>query len=530
MKKPIRVLIVEDREDDAELVLLELQRGGYDPVWLRVETPEAMSAALDEPWNIIISDWSMPRFSAMAAFATLRETGLDIPFIIVSGTIGEETAVAAMKAGVQDFMTKGHLSRLIPAIERELREVEVRREAHQMHEHLLISERMASVGTLAAGVAHEINNPLAAVIGNVEMATETLARMVEEVNRQSASTPEQIDSRQDFLTRSAERLAEIQEAMVMIDEAAERMRLVVRDLRVFSHPGDEKYQGPVDIRTVVESSLRMASTEIRHRAQIVREYDEVALVDGSESRLGQIFLNLIVNAAQSIPEGRAAANEIVIAIRMAETGQVIVEIRDTGSGIPPDILPRIFDPFFTTKPSGIGTGLGLAICHRLVVALGGEISVESEVGIGTRFRIALPVARLDVQKELTTLLRTPMGRRGSVLLVDDEPALRKTIPAMLKKDLDVRAVGTAREAIQLITEGARFDLILCDLMMPEMTGMDLYEELDRSVPDQARKMAFVTGGAFTDGSRTFLDRIPNPVIEKPFTSAMIRQFVRDLLG
>lgn len=529
MKTPIRVLIVEDEDDDAELVLLELKRGGYDPTSMRVETTEAMDAALDQPWDVVISDWSMPHFSAMTAFALLQSRGLDLPFIIVSGMIGEETAVTAMKIGVHDFMTKGHFSRLIPAIERERREFEIRQQSRKMREQLMISERMASLGTLAAGVAHEINNPLLAVIGNVEFATETLAQMTKEARRRSALTDEGNASQQDFLTWSAARLAEVEEAMAVTQEAAERMRLVVRDLRIFSHPGNEKDQGPVDLRKVLESSIRMASTEIRHRAQIVEEYGEVALVDGSEARLGQILLNLIVNAAQAIPEGKATQNEVGVALRMGESGKVIVEIWDTGSGISPDILSRIFDPFFTTKAQGVGTGLGLAICHCLVTALGGEISVESEVGKGTRFSIALPVASQPVRKSETIVPLPSTGSRANILVVDDEPAVRKVVVRTLQKEYDISAVGAAKEAVQLIAEGARFDLILCDLMMPEMTGMDLHAELDRVAPDQSGKMAFVTGGAFTDGARAFLERMPNAVIEKPFTSAELRQFVADFL-
>lgn len=521
--------MVEDREDDAELVLLELRRGGFKPTYLRVDTPAAMNAALEQSWDIVISDWSMPQFGAMAAFGMIQEKSLDLPFIIVSGTVGEETAVAAMKIGVHDFMSKGRLLRLIPAIERELRDVEVRQKSRKMHEQLVISERMASVGTLAAGVAHEINNPLAALIGNVEFLTETLARMTDEVRRLTARTEDETISSQDFLNWSAERLAEARDSMTVMQDASERMRLVIRDLKVFSYPGEEKNHGPVDIRAVLESSLRMAAAEIRPRARLVREYAEVPPVEGSESRLGQIILNLIINAAQAIPEGRAEENEIGVALRMEEFGRVVVEIWDTGSGIPPDILPRIFDPFFTTKPSGVGTGLGLAICHRLITALGGEITVESQVGEGTRFRIFLPAAHQAAQEEANVLAPPTAQPRATILLVDDEPALRMTIHRILQTEYDVSAVGSAKEAIQLIIGGARFDLILCDLMMPEMTGMDLHAELDRMTPDQAGRMAFVTGGAFTEHALSFLERMPGSVIEKPFTSARIRQFVRGLL-
>lgn len=529
MKPRLRVLVVEDREDDADLVLLELRRGGFDLVHERVDTAEAMSGALAKGWDIIISDWSMPRFSAMAAFALVRERGLDLPFIIVSGTIGEETAVSAMKIGVHDFMSKGHLSRLIPAIERELREAENRRQSQRMREQLLISERMASVGTLAAGVAHEINNPLGTLIGNAEFATGAMSRVAAEMKRWSEQTGDAAAvpaaEWREFVDWSTERISEVRESLDMIQEAAERMRLVVGDLRVFSHPGEERALGPVDITSVLESALRMASTEIRHRAQLRRDFAELPPVHGSEAQLSQIFLNLIVNAAQAIPEGRVSSNTITVATRRNSPEHVTVEIRDTGTGIPDDIVARIFDPFFTTKASGLGTGLGLAICHRLVTALGGEIAVHSTVGQGTVFTVSLRVAPPESAKQAAAETDSASTSRLRILLVDDETRLRLTIRRMLDARHDVVDVGSAKEALELVSRGERFDVILCDLMMPEMTGMDLHAELGRLAPDQATRMAFVTGGAFSESVRSFLERVPNASIEKPFRSSAILAFV-----
>jgi signal transduction histidine kinase len=514
MAQPLRVLIVEDDERDAALVLHELRRCDYEVTYERVETPEAMTAALEkQPWDVVLSDFTMPRFSAPAALSLVKERALDLPFIIVSGTIGEETAVTSLRAGAHDFLVKGALARLVPAIERERREAGIRAERNKMREQLLISERMASVGMLAAGVAHEINNPLAILTANLELAGEQLAGLLSQEN---APGPAIAPAAVNQLLQDAQ-------------EAAERIRLIVRDLGSLSRSNDEEQHVSVELHRVLDSSLRMASNEIRHRAQLVRSYGEVPLVKGSEAKLGQVFINLIVNAAHAIPEGRAATNEIKIVTRTDEAGCAVVEVHDTGSGIPPSILPRIFDAFFTTKAVITGTGLGLAICHRIVTAYGGRISVESQVGRGSIFRTVFPPAHGKAAEAKIIASEVAPGRRGRILVVDDERMLGITIQRALADEHEVVAVTAATEALELLKGGAQFDLILCDLMMPEMSGMDLYAQLRKLVPDQTSKFVFMTGGAFTSDASSFLAQISNPSIEKPIRASKLRSLVRGLV-
>jgi len=503
----LAVLIVEDNPHDAALLLRELKRGGYEVAYERVDTPEAMAAALDrQSWDIVLSDYSMPRFSAPAALALIKERRLDLPFIIISGTIGEETAVTSLRAGAHDFLVKGALARLLPAIERELRDASSRAERKRIHEQLLISERMASVGTLAAGVAHEINNPLTIVVGNIDVAMERLAAT----------------------GAGGLALQDIAKILQDAQHAAERVRIIVRDLKMLSRTGDEEQHGPVDIHHVLDSSLRIAANEIRHRARLVREYGDVPQVEGNEARLGQLFLNLIINAAQAIAEGRANANEIRIVTRPGE-GDVVIEVHDTGCGIPNEALKRIFDAFYTTKPVGIGTGLGLAICHRIVAMHHGNIEVESEEGRGTVFRTTLPAAR-GIAVPAPALESAPAARRARILVIDDEAGLCAAVERILESEHDVVTLQSAGEASALLRRGEAFDLILCDLMMPEMTGMDLYAELVQSQPDLAAKMTFMTGGAFTENTSRFLAQHPGKVIDKPFTRSILRERVRLLIG
>ncbi|HLU68440.1 MAG TPA: response regulator [Kofleriaceae bacterium] len=376
---------------------------------------------------------------------------------------------------------------------------------------LMVSDRMASVGMLAAGVAHEINNPLAAVMANLDLAARDLADL------------------DDRLAGAAD-LGELREEIGDARQAAQRVRQIVRDLRIFSR-AEEDLRSAVDVERVLESTLRMAWNEIRHRARLVKEYQRIPPVDGNESRLGQVFLNLVINAAQAIPEGHADRNEIRIRTARLGDRRVQVEIADTGSGMPPEVLARLFTPFFTTKPPGVGTGLGLTICQRLIAAIGGQITVSSAVGRGTVFRVILPRAAEDrPQQPSQTFAPARARRRARVLVIDDEAMIGLAVSRALGAEHEVTSLTSASEAASRIAAGERYDLILCDLMMPVMTGMDLHGALLASAPDQARRMVFLTGGAFTPAARAFLDRVPNARLEKPFDVQNLRALVNDRLG
>jgi signal transduction histidine kinase len=508
VSRPLRVLLVEDSEDDAELLVRELRRGGLEPRWLRVDTRDALEAALTEDrWDAVFADYSMPRFSAPEAFLMLKARGLDVPFIIVSGTVGEEAAVAAMKSGVHDYLLKDKLARLVPVVERELREAEVRAERRKMQERLMISDRMASMGTLAAGVAHEINNPLASVMANLELAVQSV---------------EELAGR---LGDSAE-LDGIGEELQDAREGAERIRNIVRDLKIFSRSGEDR-KGLVDVQRVLESATRMAWNEIRHRGRLVKNYSAAPLVEASEAQLGQLFLNLVVNAAQAIAEGDAENNEVRVSLSTDGAGRAVIEVADTGAGMSKEVQEQLFRPFFTTKPIGVGTGLGLAICHQIVDGLQGHMEFETELGRGTAFRVYLPPAREEARDAPRpgNLAEMATHRRGRVLVVDDEPLITRTVQRALSKDHDIVALSSAEDALAHICAGARFDVILCDLMMPQMTGMDLHGELLRVAEDQAARMIFLTGGAFTPRARAFIDQTSNQLIEKPFDAIHLRAII-----
>jgi len=372
-----------------------------------------------------------------------------------------------------------------------------------MERQLLLADRMASMGTLAAGVAHEINNPLAFIVANLGFALDEL--------RHSAAPPDAVV-----------------QALVEAREGAARVRDIVRDLKTFSREGADA-GGVCDVREVLRSSMNLAQNEIRHRARTVMELREAPRVAASERRLGQVFLNLLINAAQAIPEGQADRNFVRAETRTDASGRAVVEIQDTGAGIPRELVGRIFDPFFTTKPVGVGTGLGLSICHGIVASLGGEIQVDSAPGKGTTFRVILPPAPGTEATAAPRPAPAPEGRRGRVLVVDDEPLVGRAVTRVLAPRHEVVAVTSARDALDRLEADARFDVVLCDLMMPEMTGMDLHAELSRRAPSLARRMVFLTGGAFTARAREFLDGVKNARVEKPFDPEGLRGLVTSLL-
>ncbi len=394
-------------------------------------------------------------------------------------------------------------------------------ERKQMQAHLLQAERMAAVGTLAAGVAHEINTPLAYVLTQLAVATgeelPELSRRIAELEGQAGQTTGEPSKLVHELSRVIEGAR----------EAAERIRTIVQDLKAYSRPDDGKVT-PIDVRRALDTSINMVFSEIRHRARLVKQYDEVPSVDGIESRLGQVFVNLLVNAAQAIPEGEAHKHTIRLRTRVDETKRVVVEIADSGVGIADAIKPKLFDPFFTTKPAGVGTGLGLWISQAIVTRMGGSIEFDSRPG-DTVFRVVLPSCVPMPNSDQKRPVATGKARRGRVLVIDDEAPLANALKMFLSDEHDVTVCTSGRDALTLLAKDKTFDAILCDLMMPDVTGVDVYEELRERAPDMVTRMVFVTGGAFTQRMRGFLEQIPNPQLEKPFDLPKLRALLRQMV-
>ena len=380
-------------------------------------------------------------------------------------------------------------------------------ERKQLQSRLFLADRMAALGTLAAGVAHEINNPLAFVLGN-------LVFLEDEIPRAAAENP---------------RTTDLQKALEEARTGAERIRTTVRDLLTLARNREAEAVSDVDVNAVLEFTLKMAEPQLRHRARLVKRLGDIPRVAAPESRLGQVFLNLVINAAQAIPEGDPARNEVRVATRFdVDAESVIIEVQDTGVGIPPEEQRRIFDPFYTTKPVGVGTGLGLSICHSIVASLGGEIRLESARGEGATFRVVLPaVAAAPVAAGETVRPSLPRAR---VLVVDDEPLVGAVLQRLLGSRHEVVVTTRATQALTLLGAGARFDVVLCDLLMPEMTGMELFEKLVAQFPEQAKRTVFMTGGAYTERARAFAAKRQHRILTKPVDLRELELVMAELLG
>jgi two-component system cell cycle sensor histidine kinase/response regulator CckA len=517
MKKPLKILIVEDNEDDAMLSIMELRRAGYAAEGKRVDTRKDMLAALDSgPWDLVISDFSMPEFSAPEAFQVAKESGSDAPFIIVSGTVGEDVAVDAMRAGVHDYVLKGALARLVPAVERELREAEQRVERRKMEERLALSDRMLqqaqkmeAVGRLAAGVAHDFNNILSVILSYSDMLLadqvpqDRLKDDIEEIHHAALRAA---DLTRQLLTFSrqqvvAPRVLNLNDNIASLDKM---LRRLVGEL--------------VELKTVTTP--------------------ELGRVRADPSQLEQVILNLVVNARDAMPAGGRVTIETAnvdldeayaASHPHANAGpHVMLSVTDTGTGMPRETQAKVFEPFFTTKEKGKGTGLGLAMVFGIVRQTGGTIWLHSEIGHGTTFKIFLP--RSDDPVEHQT--RPPPARvqgAETLLVVEDDTSVRQVVISILRRlGYRVLAAESPDHALELCRAPEEIHLVISDVMMPAKSGPDLVRELKVIRP--TLKTLFISG--YTDTSIIPPGSPDTGVffLQKPITPDGLANKLREILG
>ncbi|BDG10127.1 sensor histidine kinase [Anaeromyxobacter paludicola] len=377
-----------------------------------------------------------------------------------------------------------------------------REERERMLRELAASDRLATLGALAGGLAHELNNPLSYVLSNLSYVERELAALA------TGGPP------------GFEQVRALAEAVADALEGARRVHRVVRELRQLSQPADERLAA-VELHGVVEGALALAGNEIRHRARLELDLDEAPVVRGDPARLGQVALHLLLNAALAIRPGERERHLIQVAAR-AEGDQAVLEVTDTGPAVPERALPRVFEPFTVTRADGAGAGLGLSICRTLVCGMGGELTADSGRGRNV-FQARLPLARPAAPRD------APPGaapaRLPRVLLLDDEEGIGRAVRRALHGFAEVVCETAGRQALQRFAAGERFDLVLCDVMMPQMTGTQFHAALAQLDPAAARDLVFVSGGAFAGAEREALALLPNERLEKPLDLARLRSLL-----
>ncbi|HEX5658508.1 MAG TPA: response regulator [Polyangiales bacterium] len=496
------IALIEDDDDIREALESLLSHAGYRVLpYGSAETALRDMEGGRHP-DLILLDLMMPGMNGWQFRVEQRKRPAlsDIPVIALSADVSPYAAAIDADAYLKkpiDF------ERLCVVIEQIILSSERKRLAARAVE----LERIRALGLLVAGVAHEINNPLTYVLGNLELASSRQRQLLASSDRStSAGTKlfENIESARD---------------------GAERIAFIVRLLSTFVRGSSDETQ-EIDVLRALDAAARLAMQHIRTRARLKLELASLPAVRANEARLAQVFLNVLINAAQAIPDGTPDQNEI--RVRATHEGEhIVITIQDTGCGIAPELTSRIFEPFYTTKPADQGTGLGLSISRDVVVSFGGRITVESELGQGATFRIELPIAsaqRAHPSGPAPALSIPPPASEGQrILVLDDEPLIGDFLVGALEGNhVDVTVDGT--EALKRAVDG-NYDLVLCDLRMPRMSGIEFYNELGRRRPDLLAAFVLMTGAAVDEELSRFLATNKVAVLRKPFDMGELKQVV-----
>ncbi len=511
MGTPLRLLIVEDSEDDAALLLRELRRGGYDVTHERVETPSALTSALDrQKWDIVISDHSMPHFTGIDALHTLRSKGLRIPFIFVSGTIGEETAVSALKDGAQDYLMKTNLKRLVPAVQRELREAEQRQEKERLERQVQQLHKFETIGRLAGGIAHDFNNVIGAILGWAELCS------------QETQPGTQLHDRLHKIMDQADRAAALTSQLLSF---ARRQFLQPKRIDLNMHV----LQSTSLLRRIIGENIAIS----------VKTAQDLHITLADPSQMDQVLMNLCLNARDAMPNGGRlmletrnieVTEEYCRLVPYAQPGSyVLLLVSDTGEGMDAETIEQIFEPFFTTKKMDKGTGLGLATVYGIVKQHGGFLNVESEVGKGTTFQIYFPAGSGMAEPREARSDEKPRKGSETILLAEDHDGLRLSAQEMLEA-LGYRVLLAANglDAVRLFKANPdAVDLVILDVVMPGLSGPETYAKMASIRADL--KVVFTTGYTSEVARLTSLMESGAGFLQKPYGLRSVGLKIRDVL-
>ena len=496
------VLIVDDELDIRETLSDVLAAEGFSVQTVCHGREALQYLEQNPPPALILLDLMMPDMDGWQFRVQQRQTPALAQIPVIAMTANQSSQAAAIDA--QGFLTKPFsITALLRSVREVLRQVELDRER--------ATEQLVALGRLAGGVAHEINNPLAYLLSNLQLLQERFVPVLRASTRSGTPLGLPLEEVEDTVAMLAEAL-----------EGAHRIRAIVHDIQIATDTRPDRLE-PVQVEAVLESALATVGTRLSDRAKVKRKYGTTQPVRCERSRLEQAFVELLGNAADALAPDRRHQNVLELTT-FERDGHAVVEVRDNGEGIGARALMKVFEPFFTTRPVGQGTGLGLFITRGIITALGGTVEAESEPGKGATFRVHLPLPAT-----LAAAGKGPAGDgkpgRPSVLIVDDDALVARALARRLQGDFQVRVVTDAAEAKMLLTHGD-FDLVLCDLHMPGITGMELFRAVKSARPGAERRIVFMTGAAFTDEARDFAAQVENPVLEKPVDPKYLRALIR----
>ncbi len=506
----LAVLIIEDVEDDAALVIRELKKGGFELVTERVQTAHELEQALSkQTWDVLLSDYSLPQFSAPTALSMLKERGFDLPFIIISGTISDKAAVDAMKSGAHDYIMKDNTARLVPVIERELREAEVRRERKRLEQQFLQAQKMEAVGNLAGGIAHDFNNMLTVISGYSQLI----------LNRLSPN---------DAIRSQVEE----------IKKATDKAASLSRQLLLFSktHVFERK---PINLNAIVLDMEKMLLRLIGENIELVTNLEpSLANILADHGQMEQVIMNLVVNARDAMPKGGKLIIETTN-VKLDETyaashlyvtpgTYAMLAITDSGIGMNKETLAHIFEPFYTTKEHG--TGLGLSTVYGIVKNNDGHIWVYSELGSGTTFKIYFPISGKKEEVEIKPqIAKLPTTGTETILVVEDDDGLCALVREVLHlSSYKVIVARNGQEAINL-AEGHKgpIHVMVTDVVMVGIGGRELADRLESSHPEM--KVLYMSGYTKKGAIEEKILDAGVEFIQKPFAPDQLIQKIRDIL-
>jgi two-component system cell cycle sensor histidine kinase/response regulator CckA len=508
-RQRLRVLLLEDKTSDAERLLHELDRAGFDVDWQRVETERDFLGALDSPFDVILADHTMPGFGAPHVLALLRDRTIDIPCVVVSSSFGEEFAIELLKTGASDFLLKDRLWRLGPAIQRAIEERRGRQERARLEEQYRQSQKMEAVGQLAGGIAHDFNNLLTAIEGYCTLIAE------------SGGLDETHQTYIEEVRRAAERASGLTRQLLAFS------RRQILELRV------------IDLRESIVAMEPMLRRLIGENIEVVVGASGDGRVKADPGQIEQVIMNLAINARDAMPNGGALRLEVsptTIDQPYTRQGTTVVPgqymllvVSDTGDGMDAATQARIFEPFFTTKAKGKGTGLGLSTVYGIVKQSGGYIWLDSEPGRGATFKVYLP--RVDDAVQPIAAARPSGSLKGSetILVVEDEESVRQLVQRVLQRfGYSVLLASTPTEASTVVrARSGPIHLLISDVVLPQMSGRALAEELLGHEP--AMRVLYMSG--YTDDAivhHGVLDQ-GTPFLQKPFTPDALARKVREVL-